>query len=92
MNDTAKLKILKKDLQLLNTANDEYLMILIQQSKKLIEREGIILTEGDIESDMAVIQYAAYLFRKRGTSDTGMPRFLRYQLNNMLFSQKAGGV
>lgn len=89
MTDVEKLMILKKDLQLLNDANDEYLTQLISLSKSAITTEGIRLTD-DVECDMAVIQYAAYLFRKRASSDTAMPRFLRYQLNNLLFKQKAG--
>lgn len=91
MTDAEKLTILKKDLQLLNDANDEYLTQLITLSKSAITTEGIILND-DIESDMAVVQYAAYLFRKRAGNETAMPRFLRYQLNNLLFKQKAGGA
>lgn len=89
MKGEFRLAILKKDLQLLNTTNDEFLKQLISMAEAAIRREGITLIEDDIESDMAVIQYAAYLFRKRAGTDTAMPRFLRLQLNNMLFSQKA---
>ena len=89
MKGEFRLAILKKDLQLLNTTNDEFLKQLIYMAEAAIRREGITLIEDDIESDMAVIQYAAYLFRKRAGTDTAMPRFLRLQLNNMLFSQKA---
>ncbi len=88
MTDEEKLKVLKKDLQLLTTAQDELLLHLIFLGKSAIRSEGIVLQEGDIESDMAVVQYAAYLFRKRASTETSMPRFLRWQLNNMLFSQK----
>lgn len=91
MTETQRLEILKKDLQRLTNANDEYLTILLRQGEAAIKREGIILSD-DIESDMAVIQYAAYLFRKRSGTETAMPRFLRYQLNNMLFSQKGGST
>lgn len=87
MNDAAKLAVLKQDLQMLTSANDDYLRTLLTLAASKIQTEGIKLTE-DIESDMAVIQYAAYLFRKRAGTDTTMPRFLRWQLNNMLFSQK----
>jgi len=85
-----KLPILKKDLQMLTSANDEYLLVLLDQAEKLIEREGVKLMD-DIESDMLVIQYAAYLFRKRAGTETAMPRFLRFQINNLLFSQKGRG-
>lgn len=88
MEEAAKLVVLKQDLQMLTTANDDYLKTLMKLAASAIETEGITLTEGNIDSDMAVIQYAAYLFRKRAGTDTTMPRFLRWQLNNMLFSQK----
>lgn len=91
MDKAAKLAILKQDLQMLTTANDEYLGTLLDLAAGAIQREGIKLIEDDTECDMAVIQYAAYLFRKRAAADTTMPRFLRWQLNNLLFSQKAGG-
>lgn len=88
MEEAAKLLVLKQDLQMLTTANDDYLKTLMKLAASKIETEGITLTEGNIESDMAVIQYAAYLFRKRAGTDASMPRYLRWQLNNMLFSQK----
>ena len=91
MDKAAKLVILKQDLQMLTTANDEYLGTLLDLAATAIQREGIQLIEDDTECDMAVVQYAAYLFRKRAAADTTMPRFLRWQLNNLLFSQKAGG-
>ena len=85
-----KLRVLKADLQMLTSANDAYLADLLTLAENLIIREGITLTPDDPECDMAVVQYAAYLFRRRaaGSGDTVMPRFLRYQLNNLLFSQK----
>lgn len=88
MNDAEKLVVLKHDLQRETNANDELLQHLLSVSKGLIEDEGIIF-EDSIKFDMAQIHYAAYLFRKRASSETAMPRFLRYELNNLLFSQKA---
>ena len=89
MDKAEKLAVLKQDLQMLTTANDTYLDNLLDLSASAIQREGIRLIEDDHECDMAVIQYAAYLFRKRSAADTAMPQFLRWQLNNLLFSQKA---
>lgn len=90
MTDEERLTLLKSDLQMLTSANDVFLKSLIETAKAAIQREGITLVENDMDIDMAVVQYAAYLFRKRASSDTAMPRFLRYQLNNLLFKQKAG--
>lgn len=91
MTAAEKLSVLKMDLQMLTAANDDYLTLLLQQAEKAIATEGIKVVEGDTECEMAVIQYAAYLFRKRAAEETAMPRHLRYMLNNILFSQKAGG-
>ena len=88
MTSAEKLSVLKNDLQLMSNANDLFLSLLLEQAAEAIKQEGIILNES-IQSDMIIISYAAYLFRKRAGSDTAMPRFLRYQLNNLLFGQKA---
>ena len=88
MNDAEKLNLLKQDLQRMTTANDALLTALLQQAASAIKKEGITLTPDDIECDMIQIQYAAYLFRKRGGGGGGVPRYLRYELNNMLMHQK----
>lgn len=88
MENAEKLELLKHDLQRMSPSNDKLLEALLKQAKKAIEREGITLDPNDMECDMVQIQYAAYLFRKRGAPDTAMPRYLRYELNNMLMHQK----
>lgn len=88
MTSDEKLVLLKQDLQMLTSANDEFLKSLITTAESAIQREGVMLVENDMGIDMAVVQYAAYLFRKRAGNETAMPRFLRWRLNNILFSQK----
>ena len=73
---------------MLTSSNDSFLSSLLDAAATAIQREGITLVENDMDIDMAVIQYAAYLFRKRAGSETSMPRFLRWSLNNILISQK----
>ena len=90
MTDQERLAVLKKDLQMLTDSNDDYLKILLNQAKAQVQREGVDLS-GGIEGDMVVIQYAAYLFRRRASGETAMPRFLRLQLNNMKISQAGRG-
>lgn len=87
MTDGEKLTLLKQDLQMITNANDVYLGALLSQASSAIQTEGIVL-DGTIECDMAVVQYAAYLFRKRASTETAMPRFLRWNLNNILMKQK----
>ena len=92
MTNSEKLVLLKQDLQMLTSANDDYLNALISAAESAIQREGSTIVENDIDIDMAVIQYAAYLFRKRASNETSMPRFLRFRLNNILMSQKGKSV
>ncbi|MDE6729629.1 MAG: hypothetical protein K2J71_02495 [Oscillospiraceae bacterium] len=43
------------------------------------------MTDDDLHLEL---MYAAWMWRKRDTGET-MPRMLRYQLNNRVFSEKA---
>lgn len=88
MTKEERLTLLKNDLQMLTSSNDSLLSHLLDASTEYIRKEGITLVENDIGIDMVIVQYAAYLFRKRASEETAMPRFLRYNLNNILFSQK----
>lgn len=88
MDKKEKLAILKMDLQMFTSANDLYLEKLLEFAEKSIRREGNTLIKNDIECDMMAIEYAAWLFRKRAAEQNGMPRSLRWQLNNMLFGKK----
>lgn len=88
MTKEERLTLLKNDLQMLTSSNDTLLSSLLDASVEYIQKEGITLVENDIGIDMVIVQYAAYLFRKRASEETDMPRFLRYNLNNILFSQK----
>ena len=88
MDDAAILTALKVDLQISTDAADsQYFLPLIQSAKEYIATEGIVLDETNEGDGMLVVMYAAYLYRSRN-SDTGMPRMLRYALNNRLFEQK----
>lgn len=89
MTNIDRLQTLKGDLQMITSANDVYLNSLLEAAEKAIQREGITLVD-EPDVNMAVVQYAAYLFRRRASTDTAMPRFLRWSLNNILMSQKGG--
>lgn len=70
-----------------NEQRAAYLTQTISAAQAFIAREGITLTDS-IEDGQLVEMYAAYLVRKRATTEP-MPRMLRWTLNNRLFSQKA---
>lgn len=70
-----------------NEQRAAYLTQAISAAQAFITREGVVLTDS-IEDGQLVEMYAAYLVRKRATTEP-MPRMLRWALNNRLFSQKA---
>ena len=82
------LTMLKIDLGITGTAFDERLCQYLDSATQMIETEGITLTNSQ-EDQQLVVSYAAWLWRRRD-SGNGMPRMLRYLLNNRLFKEKAG--
>ena len=91
MTTADRLVLLKADLQMTTTANDTYLTHLLQAAAGLIEKEGVTL-EDTLNDNSLQVMYAAYLYRKRASDNPIMPRYLRWALNNRLFSQKGGGI
>lgn len=87
---TTILSALKVDLGIMiSTSYDQRLKQIIQASYKAIVREGVqTLNADDIEDIELIVMYASWLWRKRDTGE-GMPRMLRWQLNNRVMSEKA---
>lgn len=86
MDDNTMLTALKVDLGITTTAYDDRLGQYLETARAAIEIEGIQLTESVSDGNL-VVMYAAFLWRKRDTQE-GMPRMLRWMMNNRLFSQK----
>lgn len=80
---------LKVDLGITTTAYDGRLKAYLENARQEIQREGVILSDS-IDDQQLVIMYAAWTWRRRDTGE-GMPRMIRYALNNRVFSQKMGG-
>ena len=91
MDPSTVLPLLQVDLGELYPSEQRqaYLTQAINAAAAFITREGIALTSS-AEDVQLVEMYAAYLVRKRATTEA-MPRMLRWALNNRLFSQQAGG-
>lgn len=87
MNESTMLQMLKVDLGITTTAYDERLSQYLTSAKEAIIKEGIILDDSIVSDGNLVVMYAAWMWRKRDTNE-GMPRMLRWQLNNRLFSEK----
>lgn len=91
MDNKTLLALLKADLDLLSVPKEReaYLTQQIEAAKSMIQREGITLTDTP-EDIQLVVMYAAWLYRKRNTGE-GMPRMIRYALNNRVMSQRGQG-
>lgn len=78
---------LKVDLGIRTDAYDFRLGQYLQSAEKAIRQEGATLLLDDVADCQLVIMYAAWLWRKRDNME-GMPRMLRYKLNNRIFGEK----
>lgn len=87
MDKETMLTAVKVDLGITTTAYDTRLGQYIDAAKAAIEREGIDINDESVEDGNMIVMYAAHLWRKRDTQE-GMPKMLRWMMNNRLFSQK----
>lgn len=80
---------IKVDLQIQgSTAYDDRLSQYIEAAVQEIERQGATLTEETAENNSIIQAYVCWRWRTRDTM-SGMPRALRFSLNNLIFSQHA---
>lgn len=82
------LSMLKVDLGIMSTtAYDERLTHYLENAFASIREEGASLDLADVKDCQLVVMYASWTWRKRESGE-GMPRMLRYALNNRIFSEK----
>ena len=84
------LQMLKIDLGITTTAYDNRLQQYLDSAKAEIEREGATLNATVLGDAQLIVMYAAWMWRRRDTME-GMPRMLRYALNNRIFAEKVSG-
>lgn len=93
------LTMLKTDLGIsTTTAYDQRLTQYLETAIQAIAREGATIATlsggaysiATIEDAELIVLYAAWMWRKRDSGE-GMPRMLRYQLNNRILSEKMQG-
>lgn len=85
MDYTALLSGLKIDLGITTAAYDVRLSQYLERAGEEITREGVTLSDSASDQNL-VINYAAWMWRKRDTGE-GIPRMLRWQINNRLFGK-----
>ena len=89
MGETTKLQMLKIDLGINTSAYDSRLTQYLASAKAEIEREGIKLTDSAPDENL-IVQYAAWMWGKRDSGE-GIPRMIRWQINNRIFGGDADG-
>lgn len=81
------LSSLKFDLGITTTAYDERLEEYLTSAAAFIRREGVnTLDLENAEDAHLVVMYAAWLWRRRESGE-GMPRMVRWALNNRIFAE-----
>lgn len=89
MTEQAILTMLKTNLGITSTGYDTRLTQIIETSEKAIIAEGVsLLDKSQLEDAQLIVMYAEWIWRKRDTGE-GMPRMLRWSLNNRVFAEKA---
>lgn len=81
------LDALKIDLGITTTAYDSRLVEYLGSAVEQIKREGVTLDTSSIGDQHLVVMYAAWMWRRRDSME-GMPRMIRYALNNRIFAEK----
>lgn len=85
------LDMLKIDLGIRSTsAYDDRLMLYLNYSNQEINSKGVTLDATNARDQELIVMYAAWLWRRRDGGE-GMPRMLRYALNNRLIGRVGGG-
>lgn len=93
MTEQDRLASLKTDLGFMGGGAgnliDDRLTQLLQIAEKAIKAEGAAtLDPSQLEDAQLIVMYAAWMWRNRDTG-VGMPRMLRWALNNRIFAEKA---
>lgn len=91
MTEQDRLLMLKTDLGFTSTAYDSRLKQILTSSTAAIIAEGAsTLDDTQLADAELIVMYAAWIWRRRDTGE-GMPRMLRWSLNNRIFAEKARG-
>lgn len=83
MTTAEMLAALKIDLGITSEAYDTRLTEYLETAEEMIQAEGAELDLTKLDHIQTVVMYAGWLWRKRDTGE-GMPRMVRYQLNNLI--------
>ena len=82
----AILAMLKIDLGISAAVYDERFEQLIDVAADMIQHEGCNLDYDSARDQQLIVMYAGWQWRRRDSME-GMPRMLRYALNNRIFGE-----
>lgn len=83
------LSLMKQGLLIGTDGYDTYLSHLLDAAKAYLIREGASsLDETETGDLQLIVGYADYLYRQRSDASYQMPRWLRWNINNRIFSEK----
>lgn len=85
------LEMLKIDLGIMSSVYDSRLTRYLESAVANIIREGASIDITKADDAQLAVMYAAWMWRRRDSGE-GMPRMLRWALNNRIFSEKMGGL
>lgn len=91
MTNTELLEMTKANLQMASSAFDTYLENLIDVARASISEYGITIDDSEVKDCNLIVMYASYLFSKRRSENSEMPRMLAQAMRNRLFSEKMRG-
>ena len=82
------LQLFKLDLGITHNLRDSYFIVLLDSAKRKIEGKGIKLDITKAEDMMLVIDYAAWLYRKR-QENLPLSRSLQFRLHSRIIKEAA---
>lgn len=91
MDISTILSHVKSRLGINSTARDSYITFIINSViSELSNIQGLTLNSSDTHHMMVIVDYAEWRYRNAGSKE-GMPRFIQFELHNLIIKQ-AGTV
>lgn len=87
INDTV-LKLLKMDLGITHSARDEYFLSFLNGCKSEIERKGITLDLNNLDDQILLSDYAAWMYRKR-QEDVPLASNIQLRIRNRIVKERS---
>jgi hypothetical protein len=81
------LNLLKIDLGITHNLRDAFFIKLIEGTKQEIKRRGITYDENSADDQMLIVDYAAWVYRKRA-EDTPLAANIQHRIRNRIIKER----